>query len=69
MAVSLGNSGSRTMLSLVDNFGTARDGYPERLLEIGLKLTKHNGLRLGPTIGLAGITDVGIRLGLFIHRE
>jgi len=46
MAVSLGNSGSRTMLSLVDNFGTARDGYPERLLEIGLKLTKHNGLRL-----------------------
>ena len=67
MAVNLGNSGSRTMLSLVDNSLPAQDGYPERCVEIGLKLTKDNGLGLGRTIGIAGITNIEIGLGLFIH--
>lgn len=69
MPVNLGNSGSRTMLSLVDNFRAALDGYPERVLEIGFKLAKGNGLRLGRTIGIMGITGVGIGPDLFILRE
>ena len=67
MAVNLGNSGSRTMLSLVDNFGSAPDGYPEPALEIGLKLANGNGLGLGRTVGIMGITDTGTGHGLFIH--
>ena len=67
MAVNLGNSGSRTMLSLVDNFGSAPDGYPVWLWEIGLKLANGNGLGLGRTVGIMGITIAAIRYGLFIH--
>jgi hypothetical protein len=55
------------MLSLVDNFPSARDGYPGQLVEIGLKLSKDNGLGLGRTVGIMGITTGESRFGLFIH--